>query len=156
MNVNYTFIVGLLRKCTVILSVLILMQVVYDFDRPVVPPTLEDYKQLHETDAIRFSAESGFYEESFSLEMEAEGILPEGAQIHYTLDGSEPNEQSPIYDGSILLQAVSAPDNSNVSDFRNTQASESMLNGEDAQNSEAALYGEDAQNPEGALCDDCL
>lgn len=43
--------------------------------------------------AVVFSAESGFYDHNFSLEMTA----PEGAVIHYTTDGSIPDASSEVY-----------------------------------------------------------
>ncbi|MCD8249400.1 MAG: CotH kinase family protein [Lachnospiraceae bacterium] len=54
-----------------------------------------------------FSTEGGFYSEAFYLEIEAE----EGATIYYTLDGSEPTEQSQVYTGSILIEDASANPN---------------------------------------------
>lgn len=54
-----------------------------------------------------FSAESGFYEESFSLTMEA----AEGMEIYYTLDGSEPSADSYLYEEPVLIEDVSGRDN---------------------------------------------
>lgn len=45
------------------------------------------------------SAESGFYENEFSLTMSAVG----NTVIHYTLDGSEPDEDSPVYSEPIRV-----------------------------------------------------
>lgn len=53
-----------------------------------------------------FSRESGFYEEPFELELTA----PLGAEIYYTLDGSEPNENAFLYTTPILIDdATSHP-----------------------------------------------
>ncbi len=46
-----------------------------------------------------FSAESGFYDEPFMLSLTS----PEGGEIRYTLDGSEPGEGSFIYTSPIQL-----------------------------------------------------
>lgn len=50
-----------------------------------------------------FSQNSGFFEEAFYLEMTA----PAGGQIYYSLDGSEPNENSNIYSEPILIRDTS-------------------------------------------------
>ena len=50
-----------------------------------------------------FSHESGFYEEAFTLTLEANP----GETIHYTLDGSEPTEESAVYEGGILIENIS-------------------------------------------------
>ena len=97
MNINHTIIKDLLRKSTLILLVLALVQVIYYAERPVVPENLEEYTKINGSAPIRFSADSGFYDESISLELEAEGILPKGAQIRYTMDGTEPGIQSMLY-----------------------------------------------------------
>lgn len=55
-----------------------------------------------------FSAESGFYEEEFSLNIQAN----EGEKIYYTLDGSIPNKNAILYTEEILVKNVS--DNPNV------------------------------------------
>ena len=44
--------------------------------------------------------EAGAYNEAINLELSS---LTEGAQIYYTLDGSEPNENSLLYNGAIIL-----------------------------------------------------
>lgn len=56
------------------------------------------------------SAESGFYENEFSLTMSAVG----NTVIHYTLDGSEPDEDSPVYSEPIRVYDRSGEPNSVV------------------------------------------
>lgn len=57
-------------------------------------------------DELRFSAESGFYEEPFELKLSA----PFGAKIYYTLDGSVPDENAFLYTTPILIEdATSQP-----------------------------------------------
>ena len=109
MRINYTILKDLLRKSAVILIVLALVQVLYVSEQPVIPETLEEYTKINGSNPIRFSADSGFYEQGFSLEMEAEGILPKGAQIRYTLDGSEPGIRSTLYEGPVRLEVPDAP-----------------------------------------------
>jgi hypothetical protein len=85
---------------------------------------LEEYTKINGSNPIRFSADSGFYEQGFSLEMEAEGVLPKGAQIRYTLDGSEPGIRSTLYEGPVRLEVPDAPagtDKKSVPD-QNTEA----------------------------------
>ena len=54
---------------------------------------------------VSFSAESGFYEEDFYLEIKASGT------IYYTLDCSIPDENSMKYDRPILISDASSGDN---------------------------------------------
>ncbi len=49
-----------------------------------------------------FSVKSGFYNEAFQLELSA----TPGADIRYTLDGSEPSERSELYKGPINVNAT--------------------------------------------------
>ncbi len=58
---------------------------------------------------IRFSRESGFYEESFYLEITAG--QNEDWMLYYTLDGSMPDTTSPQYTGPILMEDVSYKEN---------------------------------------------
>ncbi len=49
---------------------------------------------------VTFSLESGFYEYPMPLEMKCS--IPQ-AVIHYTLDGSTPDQDSPVYSGTLTL-----------------------------------------------------
>lgn len=53
---------------------------------------------------VRFSAPAGFYEQPFSLTLEADD--PD-AVILYTLDGSTPDVDSPVYTGAIPIESRS-------------------------------------------------
>ncbi len=55
---------------------------------------------------IAFSRESGFYEDDFYLE-----INGSGGKIYYTLDSSDPDENSLVYTGPILISDASLNDN---------------------------------------------
>lgn len=55
----------------------------------------------------RFSHQSGFYEDAFLLKLYADF----GETIYYTLDGSEPTENSLVYNGPILIEEVSSQPN---------------------------------------------
>lgn len=57
--------------------------------------------------SVSLSKTSGFYDESFYLEMDASG-----GKIYYTLDSTDPNEDSIQYTGPILIEDAS--DNRNV------------------------------------------
>lgn len=50
-----------------------------------------------------FSAAGGFYADEFALELEA----PSGSRIYYTLDGSEPDSESSLYEEPIWIRDVS-------------------------------------------------
>ena len=140
MRINYTILKDLLRKSAVILIVLALVQVLYISEQPVIPETLEEYTKINGSNPIRFSADSGFYEQGFSLEMEAEGILPKGAQIRYTLDGSEPGIRSTLYEGPVRLEVPDAPagtDKKSVPD-QNTDAEKDTAAEAGAEDSQTA------------------
>lgn len=57
--------------------------------------------------APKFSAASGFYEEPFYLEIE----VPEGTEVYYTLDGTEPTTESALYREPIYIEDVSYKEN---------------------------------------------
>ena len=50
-------------------------------------------------DEPQISNEAGFYADTFSISMQA----PKGADIYFTLDGSEPNQSSSLYQQPIIL-----------------------------------------------------
>ena len=54
--------------------------------------------------APSFSEEPGFYDSALRLQL----IVPEGTQVFYTLDGSEPTQQSAPYGGETLEIAATA------------------------------------------------
>lgn len=140
MSINGTLVKDLLRKSTVLLIVLALVQVLFISERPVIPETLEEYTEKNGPNPIRFSADSGFYEEGFFLEMEAEGILPKGAQIRYTLDGSEPGIQSTLYDGPIYLAMPAVPA---AADEKNAPEQDTEAETEEAGPTEDFLHPEE-------------
>lgn len=51
--------------------------------------------------AVSFSVEGGLHAEAFALELSTEG----GANIHYTLDGSTPTSQSPVYTAPLSIES---------------------------------------------------
>ena len=55
-----------------------------------------------------FSADSGFYENSFLLQIDADENIPQddSIEIHYTTNGDEPTENSPLYKEGIDLEEV--------------------------------------------------
>ena len=63
------------------------------------PLILPDHNTLQ---APKYSHTGGFYEQAFWLEITSEG--PD-VIIHYTLDGSEPSESSPIYKERLLVSS---------------------------------------------------
>lgn len=56
---------------------------------------------------LTFSRESGFYAESFELEL----YSPIGTKIYYTLDGSDPDENAFLYTEPIVIDDATAHDN---------------------------------------------
>ena len=77
--------------------------------RPKQPKNLEEYIERQGKTPLMFSDRSGFYSEDVLLELDAPGILPEGAVICYTLDGTEPDINSEKYEDPILLRAGDNP-----------------------------------------------
>ena len=71
------------------------------------------YEELVSSEELVFSEESGFYQEPFELELYA----PEGTDIYYTLDGSEPDKNAIRYIEPIHINDAS--DNDNVYSLRN-------------------------------------
>ena len=69
---------------------------------------------------LQFSQPHGFYDQSFSLSISGSD-LPEGVPIRYTLDGSEPTQQSKAYtkaltiSGTTILRAAAVADTGLVS-----------------------------------------
>ncbi len=57
--------------------------------------------------APTFSVQSGFYDNPFYLEIQADP----GQTIYYTLDGSEPTEDSAVYTGEIYIEDASGNPN---------------------------------------------
>jgi hypothetical protein len=61
---------------------------------------------------LRFSQPHGFYDAAFTTEILCDTLLPEGASIRYTLDGSEPTLSSQAYtepisvSGNTIVRAV--------------------------------------------------
>ena len=58
-------------------------------------------------DHLVFSHGSGFYDDSFSLEIKG----PEGYNIYYSLDNSDPDEHSSLYNSPILIEDASSKPN---------------------------------------------
>ena len=80
-----------------ILSVLLIATAVYAF-----------YAQsVKKAEAPVFSAQSGFYEEAFYLELTA----PEGCSIYYTLDSTDPDRTSLRYTGPIYIDNATGKEN---------------------------------------------
>lgn len=97
-----TFIV--LSAMTAALCLLLLF-VYIRFDRS---RTLYRVLQGLEGDPLAFSADSGFYEEGFTLELKPDSSIPgeDDIEIRYTVNGDEPTAESRLYDGGIDLSAV--------------------------------------------------
>ena len=58
---------------------------------------------------LEFSQPHGFYDQAFTLTIAnapGEKSLPEGATIRYTLDGSEPTQQSALYTGALNVSGT--------------------------------------------------
>lgn len=65
------------------------------------------YLDIRLSEIIHFSRESGFYEDSFYLEIEER----KGCTFYYTLDGSRPDMMSAKYTEAILVEDISKKDN---------------------------------------------
>ncbi len=65
-------------------------------------------KQYDELELPKFSKDSGIYSEEFSLSLSLED---EDAEIVYTLDGSEPDQNSEVYNGPISIRDRSDEEN---------------------------------------------
>lgn len=63
--------------------------------------------QGNERTTLVFSRESGFYSESFALEIYA----PVGTEIYYTLDGSEPDESAFLYTEPVIIDDATEHEN---------------------------------------------
>lgn len=74
---------------------------VYDLTRDM------DLNDAVSVSAPTFSAKGGFYDSEFSLTLTA----PAGCEIHYTLDSSTPNGDSPVYRSPIRIYDPSAEAN---------------------------------------------
>jgi hypothetical protein len=60
---------------------------------------------------LTFSHESGFYKDSFELEIKA----PKGCEIYYSIDGTIPTKDSIKYDGKIIIADATESPNTNAS-----------------------------------------
>ncbi len=109
---NNTIIREFNRKAALLLAVLLPLVCGLGawerYAQPKPPETLEEYMEENGREPLSFSAESGFYEEDVVLEIDAAGLLPKEAKIHYTLDGEEPTQNSPVYKGPVRLTAGGA------------------------------------------------
>ena len=73
--------------------------------RPTPPESLERYVEKYGEAPITFSVASGVYDSDLDVEIEVPGLLPRGAAICYTLDGTEPTIDSPHCDGRVHVSA---------------------------------------------------
>lgn len=57
---------------------------------------------------LSFSADSGFYEKSFVLHLQADAGIPgdDNIEIHYTFNGDDPTAGTPLYTDGIDLEQV--------------------------------------------------
>ncbi len=79
-----------------------------DWAAPYTPPTLE---------APKLSLVSGFYREPQTLTI----TIPEGCQVRYSLDGSVPTVNSPLYEGPLTIRDISDQPNLVVSQPNTTE-----------------------------------
>lgn len=60
--------------------------------------------------SLVFSEQSSFQEEAFYVSIDArENVNKQGLEIHYTLDGSTPTTDSPVYTGPLFFPATDEP-----------------------------------------------
>ena len=71
---------------------------------------------------ISFSHPSGFYPENFYLEIS----VPDNCTVHYTLDGSTPDIDSPVYSSPLLISDATPNDNI-YSAIKDISAHESIM-----------------------------
>lgn len=71
--------------------------------------TYKIYNEVKPLGNVKFSSESGFYDKNFYLTLSSENN--DGIKIVYTLDGSEPNEKSLVYQNPILVSSDLNPNN---------------------------------------------
>ncbi|MEE1041699.1 MAG: chitobiase/beta-hexosaminidase C-terminal domain-containing protein, partial [Lachnospiraceae bacterium] len=103
-NTGRTRTVIILSAMTAGLCLLLLL-VYIRFDRS---RTLYRALQALDSAPLTFSADSGFYEEGFTLTLEPDSSIPvkDGIEIRYTVNGDEPTDESRLYDGGIDLSDV--------------------------------------------------
>ena len=103
-NTGRTRTVIILSAMTAGLCLLLLL-VYMRFDRS---RTLYRALQALDSAPLTFSADSGFYEEGFTLTLEPDSSIPlkDGIEIRYTVNGDEPTDESRLYDGGIDLSDV--------------------------------------------------
>ncbi|MFV2067362.1 MAG: CotH kinase family protein, partial [Pirellulales bacterium] len=66
-------------------------------------PTPDAANGMKRSVPVEFDRPSGVFRDSFSLTL---SVDTPGATIHFTLDGSEPTEQSPVYTGPITISTT--------------------------------------------------
>ena len=93
-----------LSVMTVLLCLLLLF-VYFRFDRGRI---LRSVLQSLDGEPVTFSADSGFYEEGFTLKLKPHSSIPgeEGIEIRYTVNGDEPTAGSRLYHSGIDLSEV--------------------------------------------------
>lgn len=97
-NANNTFMLFLLATAAVILTAAVL------FLLPDKGPPATDVSH-YTLEVPGFSHETGVYDGPFTLTLTA----PLGTTIHYTLDGSTPTQDSPVYEEPLILGAWADP-----------------------------------------------
>ncbi len=97
---------------------------------------------MTQTKAPSFSADSGFMEEPFLLELGC----PPGSTVYYTLDGSEPTLSSPVYEEPILITDASSNPNiysaiQGISSFENYTPNYPVTKGTVVKAMSVSLFG---------------